>query len=248
MRRVLFLIVLLLSPTRDAAAQQCRADFNGSGAVEVNELIQAVNEALGGCSGGAATPTSKPATPTRTPTVAPLTCPYRFNQAVRPDRFCGYEGLVEPKNCDSFRAGGGWTTADTDVIAIFVDQLDQALAIEARRTSPTSARVTGISFGPDFAELFEATGMLSLPSGSRFVATFNAGGTCGTFTHDLSFFGLVGDNATSASGHPIAELRASLTASRREATRSTAGSDDRTPRFREVEKALHERLSHRGPG
>lgn len=68
------LLALLLSA--GVAGAQCHADRDGSGAVEIHELIAAVNEALGGC--GAVTPT-RTATPIRTPTAdAPRDCMVRF--------------------------------------------------------------------------------------------------------------------------------------------------------------------------
>lgn len=53
-----------------AQCPTCVGDADGNGTVTINELIQAVNNALVGCDGGSATPTSTPPTtgPTPTPT------------------------------------------------------------------------------------------------------------------------------------------------------------------------------------
>jgi hypothetical protein len=96
-RRTLFMVLgltLALWP-RGGAAAPCCGDCNGDGAVTINELITAVNNALDGC--GAATPTAPPAatptptvtatpgrtsTPTKQPTktATPLpTCPFTFS-------------------------------------------------------------------------------------------------------------------------------------------------------------------------
>ncbi len=237
--RVWLLITLsfLLVPCRGARAAQCKADFDGSGAVEINELIAAVNEALSGCSGGGATPTRKPATPTRTPTTAPAdTCPYKFNQAVGTDRFCGYEGQVQPQHCDAFHGRSGWTTQSDEVIGLFIDDFGNSLALDSQRTSPTTARVTAISFGPDFEQAFDASGSLSLPSVKRFMATFDAGGTCGKYTQNGMFYDLLGDNAVRAA-MGIAGLRAEL---RQQFSAAAVVRDDgRAARARALLRAMH---------
>lgn len=201
--------VLLIVMAGAAGGQQCRADFDSSGAVEINELITAVNEALAGCNGnGNATPTRRVNTPTRTPTEAPAaTCPYRFNQAVDSDRFCSYTGQLR-SNCSPFSVDTGWITNGTTVIAIAVDSAGDSLAVEGRRTNPTSATVSSLSFGPDFDEEFSATGTISLPAGGGLRFTFNAGGNCGTYTHDGSFVRLNGSSGAQAVG--LGELRAAF--------------------------------------
>jgi hypothetical protein len=156
---------------------------------------------------GPATPTRQP-TPARTPTEAPSTCPYRFNEAVGTDRFCAYEGNVTSQ-CDPFNAASGWTTFETDVIVVSVDELGFTIALDVRRTNPPSARVYAISFEPDF-EPFEATGTISLPSAMRLGMRFSGGTTCGTFSSTATFTGLVGDNAITAGVGAFAGLRAAL--------------------------------------
>ena len=236
MPRICALIAFLLVSVRDVEAAECRADFNGSGAVEVNEVIQVVNEALGGCGGSAATPTRPAATPTRTPTVAPSTCPYKFNQAVSPDLFCGYDGNLT-SGCAPFPVGSAWTTSGTDVIALLVDNNGDSLAVAARRTSPTTAKVSSISFSPNFDESFTATGTVSLPSTSRLKVTFNAGGSCGTFVHDGTFASLIGDNAQTARAQTIGDLRAALRTQSGAAVSAAVG-DDRLARIRALARSL----------
>lgn len=201
MTRWLYVIVsalaALLAVRTDA--QMCRADFDGSGAVEINELIAAVNEALGGCAmgGRTPTPTRRAATPTRTPTTAPPTCPFRFNQAVSADRFCSYVGEFTSTSCAPFAAVTGWTTSGTTVLAIFIDEFEFTVGVTATRTNPTTARVTSISFGPDFDDPIAATGTLSLPSNTRLGVSFAAGGTCGAFMQTAEFVRVIG-SATAA--------------------------------------------------
>ena len=229
---VLFTVLLLVS--RPVMAQQCRADFNGSGAVEINEIIQVVNEALGGCDGAAGTPTRQP-TPTRTPTAVPNLCPYKFNDSVDPGHFCGYQGTTTSEHCAGFNSGGGWTTADTTVIAVFADPDGNTIALDATRTNPTTARVTGLSFGPDYQPVYQASGTVSLPSNTRLRAVFDAGGSCGKFTQELQFFGFLGDNASTASVGSIAQLRASLEAQGASVVRKD---DDRVRRILQLRDAI----------
>lgn len=73
MRLLAPLLLLLIATAPDARAQECRADFDASGAVEINEVIQAVGEALNGC--------GQP-TPTQSPT---FDCPVLFTGDNRPD-------------------------------------------------------------------------------------------------------------------------------------------------------------------
>lgn len=231
--RLLFVpfVVVLLSAQH--AHAECRADFDGSGAVDINELIGAVNEALNGCDGGPGTPTRQP-TPTRTPTEAPDTCPYRFNQAVDTDRFCAYEGRVTSQ-CDPFDAASGWTTFETDVIVVSIDEFGFTIALDARRTNPTTARVYAISFEPDF-EPFEATGTLSLPSATRLGMNFSGGTTCGTFSSTSTFTGLVGDNAITASVGAFAGLRAAIV--EKAGTTAAASSPERVAAIRALRATL----------
>lgn len=213
MRSAILLCILLLLSSRPSSAQQCRADFDGSGAVEINELIQAVNEALGGCAGGHPTPTTR-VTPTRTPTSEPAgSCPYKFNEAVSPDRFCGYSGPTTSQNCgDLLPSSSGWTTNGTDVYAIVSDSTG-SLAVIGVRSNPTSATVDAVSPGPDFDQFFDATGTIAIPSNKRLTVAFNAGGSCGRISHTGTFDTLLGNAAIRAGldGESIGSLVAALT-------------------------------------
>ena len=134
--------------------------------------------------------------------------------------------------------GSGWTTSGTNVLVLLTDNNGDSIAVESRRTSPTAATVGTISFSPDFDMVFAATGTVSLPSTTRFKVVFNAGGNCGTVTHNGTFFGLFGNNAQTAHEQSIADLRASLQ-SQVGAAAETSGSGDRTARIRELLRALH---------
>lgn len=79
MRAVLVVLASLLVAA--PAKAQCLGDFNSSGAVEINELVTAVNNALSGCGGDP------------TPTPSGNACPYRFTDrrnGMGP--FCAYLG------------------------------------------------------------------------------------------------------------------------------------------------------------
>ena len=205
-----------------AAHGQCRTDFDQSGAVEINELIQAVNEALGGCDG-----------PVPTPTAPATTCPYQFNDAVGSDRYCGYDGSIGSPVCSPLGAVSAWGTDDLAVLVVFTDGEGLTVALEGRRTNPTTARVSALSFGPDFDESFEATGTMSLPSNRRLMVTFNAGGSCGTITLAGDFYGLEGTNAQT-SAPSLGALRKSL---------AGRGVSDPTPEYVERLRALQHRLA-----
>lgn len=212
MRAVALLAILLLTPSRSTLAQQCRADFDGSGAVEVNELIAAVNEALGGCGGGNPTPTRRTTptrTPTRTPTIAPVSaCPYKFNNAVTTDRFCGYFGPTTSRNCgDLLPSASAWTTEGTDVYAILADETG-SVAVIGTRSNATTVNVHTLSPGPDFNQFFNATGSMSLPSNTRFTVTVDIGANCGRLTHTGTFDSLLGDSAVRASAVGLGALGA----------------------------------------
>ena len=104
-RMVPLVLTLVLTPwLAGRAAAQCCGDCNGDGAVTINELITAVNNALDGC--GAATPTAPPAvtptasatpgrtsTPTKKPTTTPTPvprCPFTFSD--HGAALCGFLG------------------------------------------------------------------------------------------------------------------------------------------------------------
>lgn len=87
MRRALTLILILAFAP--AARAQCLGDGDGNGAVEIHELVSAVNNALNGCGARAPTPTP---TRTRIPTQTPRpACPLRFDQSSG-QRACRFRG------------------------------------------------------------------------------------------------------------------------------------------------------------
>jgi hypothetical protein len=186
----LLAVVLLLFAAQPAAAQCC-GDCDGNGEVAINELIGAVNVALGGCDGGPnATPTHtvQQPTPTRTPTAAPAVCPYKFNQAVTSNQFCSYDGTGDVAECtDPFGSSAGWVTTDTDVLALLIDEFGDMVAVSAKRTSPTAARVTSLAFGPDFDEVLTATGNIAIPSNTRMTVSADLHRNCGQITFGGDF-------------------------------------------------------------
>ena len=207
MRCLLLLVVALASGGR-ADAQRCRADFDASGAVEVNEIIQVVNEALAGCGGPAATPTRRVATPTRTPTPV-VSCPFRFDDTVDSNRFCGYVGNADSACGAPFAVASSWITDGGDVIALLVSAVD-SIGVLARRTSPTAAAISGFAFGPDFDQFFTTTGTLSLPTDRQFRLSMRASAECGTLSHTGAFDSLLGEGARGATAGDDAGLSAAM--------------------------------------
>lgn len=195
----ILLAVTVLVPAQRAAAQACRADFDASGAVEINELIAAVNEALTGCDGATATPS---VVPSPTPTVQPADpCPWQFDQLVTPnDDFCRYVGTGDSDCTEPYRAETAWTTRGDEVFAIIISA-QGVLAVVADRTAATSAAVKSVAFGPDFQDVYTTTGTLTLAS-SR-AMQFSIQGLiseCGTLVLDADFIGLANaPTATTAS-------------------------------------------------
>jgi len=220
LRAVVLTTSLLFAFTHAARAAQCKADFDGSGAVDVSEVIQAVNEALNGCGGAQPTATKKGAktpTPTRTPTEPPAAaCPYRFNQAVTADRFCGYGGTLAD-NCGDNESGvaSGWTTSGTVIISIVDDGSSTQLAVYGTRTGPTTGSITNIAFSPDYDPAYSASGTLSIPSGPEFNIDVVTGTSCGTISVRGSFVQLLGDSAKST-WSPLSEMAQRHAAERRE--------------------------------
>jgi len=227
---VLFMLCLLL-PLR-AQGAPCRADLNGNGHTDVSDLVAAVGEVLNGC-GDAVQPS-----PTPTQPAAGDTCPYKFNQAVTADRFCGYTGPAQT-TCQSgdFEISSGWTTADTDVIAIVADR-SGAIGIDARRTSPTMASVTSIAPGPNFDTPVAATGSLSLPSASQFNVGFSTSSSCGNLTHQGTFVMLLGGGGSKAAQPSVEALREAL---RDGSGVATDSADDTPARLRALLRALQSR-------
>lgn len=215
------LIGVMLLVAAGAAQAQCRADFDGNGTVEINELIAAVNEALGGCASEperspTRTPTGRPGgPPTRTPT--PLTrCPFQFTDSVDGSLFCAYTGRLKPHLCAGADATGGWTTIGDQVLVVIVFHASEfTIVLDAVRTGATSARVHTASVSPDF-EPRAATGTVSLPSSMRMNLTFTPGTLCGTYGSGLPFSGMQGSGAIASAIAPtdrrsaIESLRARL--------------------------------------
>ena len=200
MRSIFVLLGLFALAIDDRASAQCRADFDSSGAVEINELIAAVGEALSGCGSGPATPTRRQPTPTRTPTNPPSDrCPSKFNDAVDADRFCGYFGQVTSPRCQSFPVGSGWTTEGQDVVALLADTTG-TIGVFGVRNSPTRVTVDSVAFGPDFDEFFNATGSMNLPNNRTLAVTAAFGSECGALTHNGTFEELLGGSAGASVG------------------------------------------------
>lgn len=138
----LAVVIAVLGFHRPTYAQQCRADFDGSGAVEINEVIQVVNEALGGCG---VTPTIRPsATPTRT---APQATATRTERAPT--------GTPTPiTNPDISLLIGKWTSGST--YTLIASQNPRILAGSRSNL-------------PDVVRVYYAEDVPGIPSGTQFV-------------------------------------------------------------------------------
>ena len=148
--RVMLLAVLLLLPPALAGAQCC-GDCNGDGEVAINELITAVNNALGTCGGNA--------TPTPLPTDE---CPIDFSDdntgAGTPD--CYYIGRWN-QSCGAADLEAVWR-GDGEVVIVDLLGFDPGLFIGADVTGPGTATIIGWFTQPDASDLTALGGSLSL--------------------------------------------------------------------------------------
>ncbi|MFN8641570.1 MAG: hypothetical protein U0802_07905 [Candidatus Binatia bacterium] len=144
------LVALFLSPGRVTA--QCCGDCNGDGTVAINELITAVNNALGQC--GAATPT-----PTALPTDR---CPIDFRDdnsgEGTPD--CYYVGRWS-QSCGAADLESLWRS-DGVVVIVNLLGFDPGLFIGANVTGPTSATIVGWFTQPDASDVMDLGGSITL--------------------------------------------------------------------------------------
>lgn len=179
-------LVLTLAATMFSApvsAQQCVLDPNEDGRTAINELIQAVNEALIGCPGGPA------ATPTRTPTPQPDGCGLQFNDDTSNEEPCSYVGTLSAVRCENeFDVVGAWSTLDPDVIAVLAVDPGFTIGVVGRRSNPTNANVRSWSLGPDFDVQVPTSGSMRLPNGEGFTVSFGTDG-CGNLSYDGDFLG-----------------------------------------------------------
>lgn len=144
--RQLLLAVAIVCFVAGRAAAQCCGDCNDDGSVTINELIIAVNNALGGCN--APTPTQgPPATNTRKPTATRTPndrCPFTLTDNSG-GRLCGFRGRYN-RGCgtdlDSVLATNG-TLLSVAVVTML--QNPPVVYFGARVDSATSATLTGWS-------------------------------------------------------------------------------------------------------
>lgn len=151
------------------AGAQCLGDFNDSGAVEINELIIAVNNSLSGCSG-------EP-----TPTPGGETCPIDFSDDNTangtPD--CFYVGSWN-QSCGDDNLEARWISDGIDndgqddlVVIELLGFEPDFLFLAADVTSPTSAQLFAwfTVLNPDADDLFDLSGTATLPNAQAMTIT-----------------------------------------------------------------------------
>lgn len=143
----LALLAVLLSSA--PARAQCCGDCNGDGEVAINELITAVNNALGQCSAA-------------TPTPLPNQCPIDFRDdntgQGTPD--CYYIGPWN-QSCGANDLEAVWRS-DGEVLIVALLGFDPGLFIGADVTGPGSATIVGWFTQPDASDLVDLGGSLTL--------------------------------------------------------------------------------------
>lgn len=152
---MIVIVVLALLLVAPAAGAQCCGDCDGNGEVTINELITAVNNALGVCSDG----------PTPTPTVPADACPIDFlddnTQAGTPD--CYYIGRWNP-SCGAADLEALWRS-DGDIVIVELLGFDPGLFVGAEVSGAGSADIIGWYREPDASDLELLDGTVALGGG-----------------------------------------------------------------------------------
>ncbi len=161
MRSLLLAAVLSLMPTW--AAAQCCGDCNADGEVAINELITAVNNALGGCLGVTPSPGATPS-----PTVPAGQCPVDFlddnTQAGSPD--CYYRGRWN-QSCGDAKLEALWRS-DGEFVIVQLLGFDEGIFLGAEVTGADSANLVCWYLnedGSDCDEEHSAAGPVALRNG-----------------------------------------------------------------------------------
>lgn len=146
---VILLAALLMLP--NLAGAQCCGDCNGDGQVTINELITAVNNALGQCG------------PQPTPTVLPSDkCPIDFkDDNTQPGTVdCYYIGRWNAA-CGAADLEALWRS-DGGVVIVDLLGFTPGLFVGANVTGPNSATLVGWFTQPDASDLTAVGGTMAL--------------------------------------------------------------------------------------
>jgi hypothetical protein len=186
MHRLVFCFVLTLALTRGlggSAAAQCCGDCGGDGAVTINDLITAVNNALNGCGGATptapatATPTptatqGRTSTPTKKPTKTPTpvpSCPFTFSDGGA--SLCRFRG---PFNQGCGNELNSVFSSDGSTLVVTIDtMLDNppTVAFSAVVDSATSASLTAWSTD-NFQSMHPTAGTIQLTGDGQQLVIF----------------------------------------------------------------------------
>jgi hypothetical protein len=149
---VLILLAALLLLLPPAAGAQCCGDCDGDGQVSINELITAVNNALGQCASGSPTPTALPTDQ----------CPIDFRddntQPGTPD--CYYIGRWNSA-CGAADLEVLWRS-DGDIVIVNLLGFDPGLFIGADVTGTNTAAILGWFTQSDASDLTDLAGTITL--------------------------------------------------------------------------------------
>lgn len=151
---LLILIAAALLALPSAAAAQCCGDCNGDGEVTINELITAVNSALGQCVAGP--------TPTALPTDE---CPIDFSddntRSGTPD--CFYIGRWNP-SCGAADLESLWRSDGEIVIVDILGAQSDLFFVGGEVTGTNTANIIGWFIQPDASDLQDLAGTMTLGS------------------------------------------------------------------------------------
>ena len=181
--RILAVALAALWWTAAPAAGQCCGDCSGDGEVSISDLIQAVNNALNGCS--QATPTSgTPPTATRTPTptrkptntrkpTATATpadrCPSTFSTVG--NNLCLFNGTYN-RSCGSALNSTFSSTGSVIIVTLATNLVDPTtVSFSANVTNSTAAALTAWS-SDNFQSATPVTGIVTLNSNGQQLVVF----------------------------------------------------------------------------
>lgn len=189
----LFCILGLMLSTRSVTAQECALDINGDGRTTVDEILVSVNEALNGCPGS-----------------PPLGCPLDFNDNNYLAAFCSYEGSAYSSCAPPADQIVGWQSDGSGTVVVVFADAGGAVGASATRTSATTALIYEISPGPDFDQIYPATGSVSLPSTASLNANFDTSLSCVDVTFSGTFSEMLGGSSSAQRQSLISAMKTRL--------------------------------------
>lgn len=215
--------LVLMAAAAGPAAAQCCGDCAGDGSVTIDDLIRAVNNALGGCAQPTETPTVGPSptrtrvpTNTRRPTATRTPsdrCPHTFN--TQGNNLCFFRGTYN-RGCGTAENSTFSSNGSVLIVTIATGvQNPPTVSFSANVTQGSRATLTGYSFD-NFQNVTLIAGSVRLNEDRRELevfpntSPFNINGCA--FVQYLGEFQNAGAAAASDAEDPIDESFANIAA------------------------------------